>query len=169
MTLTKVQAEGINLADTFAFTGTISGASLSGTDAFCANSGASSWASTAANGIIVFDDDSDNDNFDTGSRFDTSTYKYTARADGVYFFWYAIYAADSDTTNSFGFLKNSTKVAMFHDTDNKFTSQYGNNDDHTQNGSIIIPLSANDTIAVIATEQSDYYRGHSSFGGCRLA
>ena len=169
MTLTKVQAEGINLADTFAFTGTVSGTSVAGTDAFSANSGASSWASVSANTIIVFDDDSDNDNFDTGSRYDTSTYKYTARADGVYMFWYAIYSAENDTTNSFGFLKNSTKVNMMHGTDNKFTSQYGDSEDHTQNGTIIINLSANDTMAVIAVEQSDYYRGHSAWGGCRLA
>ena len=158
----------ITIPKNVAFSGTLSGLP-SGADAFCANSGANSWASTSGGSIIWFTDDSDNDNFDTGNRFDTSTYKYTARADGVYFFWYAIYTADADTTNSFGFMKNSTKVAMFNDADNKFTSQYGTNNDHTQNGSIIIPLSANDTMAVIATEQSDYYRGHSSWGGCRLA
>ena len=160
MTLTKVQAEGINLADTFAFTGTVSGTSVAGTDAFSANSGASNWASVAANTIIVFDDDSDNDNFDTDSRYDTSTYKYTARAAGVYMFWYSIYAAESDSSNAFGFLRNATKVNMFHGTDNKFTSRYGDSEDHTQNGMVIISLNANDTMAVIAVEQSDYYRGH---------
>ena len=167
-TITLDGSGNITIPKNVAFSGTLSGLP-SGADAFCANSGASSWASTSGGSIIWFTDDSDNDNFDTGNRFDTSTYKYTARTDGVYFFWYAIYTAESDTTNSFGFMKNSTKVSMFHDGDDKFTSQYGESNDHTQNGSIIIPLSANDTMAVIAVEQSDYYRGHSSWGGCRLA
>ena len=169
MALTKVQAEGINLADTFAFSGTVSGTSVAGADAFCANGSTETWASAAADTILFFPDDSSNDNFDTGNRFDTSTYKYTARADGVYLFWYSIYTAESDTSNGFGFLKNSTKIRMQTSTVSVFTYQNNQDDDHIQNGTIILPLSANDTMAVITCLQSDYYRGHSQFGGCRLA
>ena len=167
MALSKIQAESMNLADTFAFTGTLSGLP-SGADAFCGNGSTDAWASAAPGTILFFPDDSSNDNFDTGNRFDTSTYKYTARANGVYLFWYSIYTADSDTSNGFGFLKNSTKVNMTYNSTNYFTYDE-TADDKMQNGKIIIPLSANDTMAVITVIQSDYYRGHSSFGGCRLA
>ena len=169
MPLVKTQAEGINLADTFAFTGTISGTSLAGEDAFCANSGASSWASISAGSIVVFNNDSSNDNFDTGNRFDTSTYKYSARADGVYLFWYSMYTAENGTTNAFGFLKDSTTVQMDADSAGYFTFHTNTSNDYIQNGKIVIPLSANETIAVVARYQSDYYRGYSMFGGCRLA
>tara|TARA_R100001440_G_C2482674_1_gene113633 strand:+ start:43 stop:552 length:510 start_codon:yes stop_codon:yes gene_type:complete len=169
MSLTKVQAEGINLADTFAFSGTVSGTSVAGADAFCANGASDAWASASANTILFFPDDSSNDNFDTGNRFDTSTYKYTARADGVYLFWYSVYTADNDASNGFGFLKNSTKIQMQNNNLGIFTFHSNNTNDHIQNGTIILPLSANDTMAVITTSQSDYYRGHSQFGGCRLA
>tara|TARA_B100001063_G_scaffold17351_1_gene13311 strand:- start:452 stop:955 length:504 start_codon:yes stop_codon:yes gene_type:complete len=167
MSLIKIQSESLNLADTFAFTGTVTG-TVAGSDAFCANGNADSWASAAAGTIVWFPNDSSGDNFDTGNRFDTSTYKYTARADGVYLFWYSVYTANSDTSNGFGFLKNSTKVNMTYNTTNYFTYDE-TADDKMQNGKIIIPLSANDTMAVITVIQSDYYRGHSSFGGCRLA
>ena len=168
MALTKVQAEGINLTDTFAFSGTLSGLP-SGADAFCANGSTDAWASAAAGTILFFPDDSSNDNFDTGNRFDTSTYKYTARADGVYLFWYSVYTAEADSSNGFGFLKNSTKIQMQNNNLGIFTFHSNNTNDHIQNGTIILPLSANDTMAVITVTQSDYYRGYSQFGGCRLA
>ena len=168
MALTKVQAEGINLADTFAFSGTLSGLP-SGADAFCANGGSSSWASDAAGGIVAFTNDSSNDNFDTGNRFDTSTYKYTARVDGVYLFWYAIYTAQNDSDNGFGFLKNSTAVHMDYLSASYFTYHGNDVTDHVMNATLIIPLTASDTMAVTCRLQSDYYRGYSMFGGCRLA
>ena len=38
-----------------------------------------------------------------------------------------------------------------------------------QNATIIIDLATDDTMAIIASTPSDYYKGHSSWGGCRLA
>ena len=55
MALTKVQAEGINLADTFAFTGTISGLP-SGSEAFSARGTGGITADAVDNTILKLDD-----------------------------------------------------------------------------------------------------------------
>ena len=106
MSIIKLQSEGLNLADTFAFTGTVSG-TVSGSDSFHAHGNADAWANVSAGTIIQFADDSSGDSFDTGSRYSTSTYKYTARATGVYLFYYSIYTSENDNDNAFSFLKNS--------------------------------------------------------------
>ena len=167
MALSKIQAESMNLADTYAFSGTVSG-TVSGTNAFAARTSPNSWASVSAGTIVEFSDDSTGDNFDTDSRFNTSTYKFTAPATGLYMFWYTVYTANTDTNNGFGFLKNSTKINMQYSSSGYFTFDETAND-KVQNGTIILPLSANDTMAVIAVIASDYFKGHSQFGGCRLA
>jgi hypothetical protein len=167
MALTKVQAGGVNLADTFAFTGTVSG-TVSGSDSFHARGNADAWAAISAGTIVQFPDDSSGDSFDTGSRYSTSTYKYTARATGVYIFYYSIYTAENDSENAFSFLKNSTKLANTYNSINYITYDEGTAD-KIQNGTIIIDLATNDTMAVIASRDSDYYKGHTSWGGCRLA
>lgn len=170
MALTKVQAEGINLADTFAFTGTISGVSFAGTGAFSARfSSPTSWQTISDGSIMPYNDDSTGDSFDTDSNYNTSTYKYTAPAAGVYLFWYTIYTANSDANNEFSLLKNSTKIDYTGGSDDKLSSVNGEDDDHIQHVSVVIPLSANDTIAVVAAQGSDYYPPHCAWGGCRLA
>jgi hypothetical protein len=50
----KIQSESINLADTFAFTGTVTGAGGVNTPAFSANQGAQSIASFLTNYIVNF-------------------------------------------------------------------------------------------------------------------
>tara|TARA_R110002012_G_C11589270_1_gene606081 strand:- start:195 stop:728 length:534 start_codon:yes stop_codon:yes gene_type:complete len=177
MALTKVLTGGLaadsvdntilKLDDNYALTGIVTG-TVAGTDAFSARGNADSWIAASINDIVQFPDDSTGDSFDTGSRYSTSTYKYTARADGVYLFYYVLYVANTDSTNGFGFLKNSTKIAMQYNATNNFSFDQGT-DDLIQNASIILPLSANDTMAVMASIASDYYRGHSHWGGCRLA
>jgi hypothetical protein len=177
MALTKVLTGGIaldavdntilKLDDDYALTGTVTG-TVTGTDAFAARGNQDAWTTVSANGLVEFANDSSGDCFDTGSRYDTSTYKYTARADGVYLFYYVVYTANSDYDNGFGFMKNSTKIAMQYNATNHFTFDQGT-DDKIQNGTIILSLSANDTMAVISTGSSDYYRGHTHWGGCRLA
>ena len=167
MTRSKIQAESVNLADTFAFTGTVSG-TVSGSDSFHARGNADAWAAISADTIVQFPDDSSGDSFDTGSRYNTSTYKYTARATGVYLFYYSIYTAENDSENAFSFLKNSTKLANTYNSINYITYDEGA-EDKMQNGTIIIDLATDDTMAIIASTQSDYYKGHRSWGGCRLA
>ena len=171
MALTKVQADGINLGDTFAFTGTVSGTSVAGSNAFAARNSATVWSTASGGSLIQFNDDSGGDCFDTDSCYDTSTYKFTAPATGVYLFWYSIYTAQSDTENGFGFLKNSTKLNMGSAGSKHFSyMQYSSgSDDHQQTAQVIVSLSSGDTMGVCASTASDYYKGYSAWGGCRLA
>ena len=157
----------LDLTANYAFTGTVSG-TVSGSDAFHARGNTDAWGAISAGTILQFPDDSSGDSFDTGSRYSTSTYKYTARATGVYIFYYSIYTAHTDSENAFSFLKNSTKLSNTYNGLNYISHSEGT-DDRIQNGTIIIDLATDDTMAVIASISSDYYKGHSSWGGCRLA
>ena len=168
MSLIKIQSESLNLADTFAFTGTVTG-TVAGSGAFSARSDLSAWATVANEGILAFDNDSDGDSFDTDNNYNTSTYKYTAPVTGVYLFWFAVYTHNTDTSNCFGFLKNSAKVNFQRSSARHFTVAYSD-DEHSQTATIVIPLTSGDTMAVCATlTDSEYYRAHSQWGGCRLA
>jgi len=168
MALSKIQAESMNLADTYAFSGTVSGTSVAGSSAFMARNDSTSWATASDNGILAFNNDSTEDSFDTDSCYNTSTYKFTAPANGVYMFNYSVYTANADTSNAFSFLKNSAKVASQHNNGEYFSYDQGNQD-HTQTSSLIINLASGDTIAVCSSSTSDYHVGHSHWGGCRLA
>ena len=151
-----------------AFSGTVSGLP-SGSAAFSARNSGGSWATAGDGTIVVFNDDSTGDSFDTDNCFNTSTYKFTAPATGVYIFWYHVYTANSDADNAFGFLKNSSKLAMNAVASQYFTFRHSDATDHTQTASVIVPLSSGDTMGVCATTGSDYYQGHTAWGGCRLA
>ena len=166
MALSKIQAESMNLADTYAFSGTVSGASAAGSAAFSARHSGSSWGLLSSGGILPFDDDSTGDSFDTDSVFNTTTYKFTAPTTGVYTFWYGIYTANSDTDNAFTFYKNSASIDM---SGSKFSHQSNQNDDHMQTATVIINLTIGNTISVHAQTGSDYYQGNVQWGGCRLA
>ena len=147
-------------------------ASAAGSAAFLARftpATGASWATVANGGIIPFNDASTQDAFDTDSVFNTSTYKFTAPATGVYMFWYGIYTANSDSQNGFCFIKNDLKFRTQAATDELLTFVAVESGDHIQNGTIIAPLSSGDTIAVGGSTASDYYTGHCQWGGCRLA
>tara|TARA_R110001592_G_scaffold347983_1_gene641827 strand:- start:109 stop:618 length:510 start_codon:yes stop_codon:yes gene_type:complete len=169
MALSKIQAESMNLADTYAFSGTVSGTSVAGSGAFCARHTAEEWGSVANSSIVNFNNDSAGDNFDTDNNYSTSTYKYTAPATGVYMFWYSIYTANGDTGNGFTFLKNSAKIDLQGNSADWLSFQESQNDDHTQTATCVIPLSSGETMAVCGATQSDYYKAHCQWGGCRLA
>ena len=148
------------------------GASAAGSNAFLARftpATGASWGTVASGGIIPFDDASTQDAFNNDSVFNTSTYKFTAPATGVYMFWFGVYTANSDSLNAFCFIKNDSKFRTQAAADEHLTLWSGTSSDHIQNGTIIIPLSSGDTIAVGGSTASDYYSGHSQWGGCRLA
>ena len=81
MAITKIQSESLNLADDFAFTGTITGAGESNVPAWSVTTNGSAQSiSVNSRTIVQFN----TENFDLGSVFNTSTYKATP-ASGKYF------------------------------------------------------------------------------------
>ena len=149
MALTKVIGSGLGAIPA------ISGASLTGlkagTAAFATRIQTADWFSVAADYVIPFNDVSTGDSFDTDGVFNTSTYKFTAPAAGVYMFWFAI--SDLDLQQDAG----------------NYLTYAQNADDKTLSFTCVIPLASGDTMAVMAATASDYYAGHSQWGGCRLS
>ena len=145
--------------------------SQSGTGAFLAAGDAASWVGLSAGAICPFSMDSPTstqDVFDTDNNFNSSTYKYTCPATGVYFFWFSVYTQQSDTTNAFGF---ETNEGLFENTFNTGENRVTYNEhstDHIQNGCAIMQRNSGATVWVNAAIASDFYKGRSSFGGCRL-
>jgi hypothetical protein len=84
MAIDKIQSESINLADNFAFTGTVSGAGESNTPSFRAFNNASFSFSSSTTTKMRFNAEA----FDTASAFDTSDYDFTVPSGqgGKYFF-----------------------------------------------------------------------------------
>jgi len=145
------------------------GTNVTGSAAFAARVTGTTW-NTAGDGVIIpYNNDSTNDSFDTDGVYNTTTYKFVAPATGVYMFWYAIYTANADTENSFGFLKNTARLNMASSTNSFFSYIGATSGDHMQQATIVVPLASGDTMAHIATVASDYYTGNTQWGGCRLA
>lgn len=81
MAIIKVQSEGINLADTFAFTGTVTGGQKN-RPAFRAYPSSGQTISSGTSTVLQYNSET----FDTDSCYDTSTYKFTPNVAGKYFF-----------------------------------------------------------------------------------
>ena len=74
MAITKIQSESLNLADTYAFTGTVTGAGESNVPAFAATSSSQTGISSGTSTKMQFDTEI----FDSASAFDHSTnYRFT--------------------------------------------------------------------------------------------
>ena len=88
MAIDKIQSESINLADNFAFTGTVTGAGGTMTPAFNVY---------ISSGYTVSDNTSTKVQFnteilDTDSKFDVSNYRFTPTIAGKYFFIMTLYS-----------------------------------------------------------------------------
>ncbi len=83
MAITKIQSESMNLADTYAFTGTVTGAGESNTPLFSARK-SSAQSSLSANTYhkITFT----TEEFDPSGVYDASNSKFVAPSNGKYFF-----------------------------------------------------------------------------------
>ena len=81
MAIIKLQAEGLNLADTFAFTGTVTGGQKN-KPAFRAYPSSGQTISSGVNTVLQYNSET----FDTDSCYDTSTYKFTPNVAGKYLF-----------------------------------------------------------------------------------
>ena len=143
----------------------IPAASQSGTALFSAKFSTSNWVTASADGIVEFDAT----NFDDDGVFNTTTHAFTAPADGVYLFWWAIYTAESDYDNNFCIFKNNAIYTLQKSGNGFLSLQNGSQDDHMQNATIVIPLNSSDTIQVRVRDASDYYEGHSQWGGVRIS
>ena len=74
MAITKIQSESLNLADTYDFTGTVTGAGVTNTPAFKASVGSSLVVSNDTETKAPFNSET----YDTNSAFDSSTnYRFT--------------------------------------------------------------------------------------------
>ena len=82
MAIDKIQSESINLADNFAFTGTVSGAGGANTPAFEAYLGGSGGQSVSDNTVTLVQ--ANTEVYDTDSAYDTSTYRFTPQTAGKY-------------------------------------------------------------------------------------
>ena len=82
MAIDKIQSESINLADTFAFTGTVTGAGGANTPAFEAYLGGSGGQSVSDNTVTLVQ--ANTEVYDTDSAYDTSTYRFTPQTAGKY-------------------------------------------------------------------------------------
>ena len=80
MAITKIQSESMNLADTYAFTGTVTGAGGVNTPAFMAHSNSSTTMSNQTWTKIAYA----NEVFDTGSCYDTSNSRFLPTTSGKY-------------------------------------------------------------------------------------
>ena len=84
MAITKIQSESLNLADTYAFTGTVTGAGGVNTPSFKAYLSSNQTLSSGANTKIAFN----TEDYDIGSCYDNSTnYRFEPSTSGKYFIY----------------------------------------------------------------------------------
>ena len=144
MAITKIQSESLNLADDYAFTGTITGAGGVNSDIFFATNSSSQTFTHNVKTKVQFNSEV----LDTGSNYDPSTnYRYTVPSDGKYFFYSQVKMQGNVGLFSLGHLNmtlnGSDKVRhVFYDGGG------GGQGHHTNNVTAILDLSANDYLEV---------------------
>ena len=113
----KIQAESMNLADTYAFTGTVTGAGGVNTPAFHAQSSGNQSISSSDTKISY-----NNEIFDTAGAYDNSTYRFTVPSGqaGKYFFYANVKVGSATDSNNIEmmFKKNGSvfnKTNIFND------------------------------------------------------
>ena len=125
MAIDKIQSESINLADNFAFTGTVSGAGGANTPAFHATLSSIQQTSDATATKIQFNSES----FDTNNAYDNSTnYRFTPQVAGKYFIYTSI-SGRSDGTGQLtnvrtSLYKNGSELIQAYGTDFRNSSGY---------------------------------------------
>ena len=87
MAIDKIQSESINLADNFAFTGTVTGAGVTNKPAFHATNSATQDLISGAYTKVAFNTET----FDEGGVYDHSTnYRFTPGETGKFFIYYRL-------------------------------------------------------------------------------
>jgi len=106
MAITKIQSESLNLADTYAFTGTVTGAGESNVPSF--------FAYRSSNQSIASDTwtklQCDTEEFDSDNNYDNSTnYRFTPTTAGKYYLFAHGFLANSSIYIAIS--KNGTRIA----------------------------------------------------------
>ena len=101
MAISKVQSESINLADNFAFTGTVTGAGETNAPSFSTSITSNQNITNNADVKVAFA----TEQYDTGSDFNTTDYKFVAPSAGKYFFSTMVVAQAEGTLFSNAYVK----------------------------------------------------------------
>ena len=110
-------------------------------------------------------------NNNRNNGYSTSTYLYTAPVTGLYQFYIQIYLNTASNTTSMTWWKNGSQLSYEDAAINIFMSTNSSTTPTsiTMNGSVILELSANDTIGIKPRTGNpngiNLYAGHSSFWG----
>tara|TARA_R100001460_G_scaffold5853_1_gene15810 strand:+ start:483 stop:983 length:501 start_codon:yes stop_codon:yes gene_type:complete len=138
MAIDKIQSESINLADNFAFTGTVTGAGGVNTPAFSAKSNAATNASPNTATKVNYAAE----NFDSDGKYDTSTSRFTPTVVGKYFIKANIRFLETEdiTGLKLSIYKNGGAVSRHH--------QVSNFHNETVSISGIIDLDADDYVEI---------------------
>ena len=139
MAIDKIQSESINLADTFAFTGTVTGAGGVNSPIVMARNSSSQSISSSTETEVVFDTEV----LDTSNAFSSNEFTCPSGQAGKYFVGVTLITSTGASLQRMYIKKNgSTNIGYgnFYD--------FGSND-NTFNIQTIIDLSVGDTVKVI--------------------
>ena len=168
MAITKLQAESLNLADDFTFTGTVAGAGGVNTPAFLATQ-----ANNGINNGVYFRVNYANEVYDTDNCYDNTTnYRFTPTTAGWYYI-FARVAFDNDSATArhvAAIRKNGTEIAR---GDLQLaTSTFANNNTSMQVDYIIQFNGTTDYVEVYGYAESNgatkNTAGYGCFGGYRI-
>ena len=173
MAIDKIQSESINLADNFAFSGTVTGAGESNTPAFFAHSDGTQGSISDATWTKA---DLETELFDTANAFASSKFTVPSGQGGKYYFCFKVMSAGSSDYQKTAYAKlhkNGSELTNSGIYETVLFQESGvfNMDRVGIHGSIIIPLSAGDEIelygqADVASGTVNFY--HSFLGGYKL-
>tara|TARA_R110000803_G_C11761621_1_gene294000 strand:- start:7 stop:549 length:543 start_codon:yes stop_codon:yes gene_type:complete len=120
MAITKIQSESLNLADTYAFTGTVTGAGATFSPRFSADPTSAQSISNGTQTVIA----NASENFDVGGCFNntgstvtlngisTPAYSFAPNVAGLYVFGFKIFAVTSDNHYSIGYLFKNDDILI---------------------------------------------------------
>tara|TARA_R110002020_G_scaffold205549_2_gene410219 strand:- start:268 stop:747 length:480 start_codon:yes stop_codon:yes gene_type:complete len=147
--------------------GVIGERSFTGSDYFVASyTSGSGWHDISSNGVIPFN----KIRYDDGGNYDTSAYKFTAPATGIYHFGCSIYTADDDATNGWTFFIDGSAPFPAGMSVSQTHAMYKENQtgDYTIAVSLDYKLNAGQYVTTNALTNSELSDYHSFWWGWRI-
>tara|TARA_R100000951_G_scaffold112497_1_gene112927 strand:- start:16 stop:507 length:492 start_codon:yes stop_codon:yes gene_type:complete len=161
MAIDKIQSESINLADTFAFTGTVTGAGGVNTPYFSA--GSSSYTSVAHNTYTKLAFNSEI--YDPQSTYDhSSNYRFTPNVSGKYLIFAHAFMNTGDNFEFFG-------IRLYKNGSGGFSSFTSNEDhNHVFITSLVTANGSSDYFEIFGMQQggTTYNMGASEFSAFKI-